>query len=178
LPVFFQGSKWGVGFILAIAAALLVSFYLRRTSLGYEQRMSGEAMPFARYGGIPSVRAVLLGMLISGSLAGMAGAIEILGVYRRLMQGFSTGVGFDGLMVAILARNNPIAVVVVAIFFAGIRLGAQIGLQASMNIPRELGGGIIATIILFVAAENLFLDLINAGRIRLRKRRTAKGEIG
>jgi general nucleoside transport system permease protein len=169
LPAFFQGSKWGVGFVLAVAAALIVHFYLKRTTLGYEQRISGEAMPFARYGGIPSARAVLTGMLISGALAGLAGAIEILGVYRRLMQGFSTGGGFDGLMVAILARNNPLAVVIVAIFFAGIRLGAQIGLQASMSIPRELGGGIIATIILFVAAENLFLEFLDSGRLKLRK---------
>jgi len=178
LPVFFQGSKWGAGFILALAAVAIIHIYLKRTAPGYALRISGEALPFASYGGIRSARAVLCGMLISGALAGLAGAIEILGVYRRIMQGFSTGVGFDGLMVAILAKNSPIAVVVVAIFFAGIRLGAQIGLQASMSIPRELGGGIIATIILFVAAESLFLGFIETGRLKWRKALGVEGGRG
>jgi len=161
LPVFFQGSKWGVGFILALLAALLVYLYLWRSTPGYEQRMAGQAPLFARYGGIRSDSAAIRGMFISGALAGMAGAIEILGVHRRLLQGFSTGLGFDGLLVAILGRAHPLGVVLVAILFAGVRLGAQIGLQTSVRIPRELGGGIIALIILFVAAENFYRGWIN-----------------
>ncbi len=161
LPVFFQGSKWGVGFILALLAALLVYLYLWRSTPGYEQRMAGQAPLFARYGGIRSDSAAIRGMFISGALAGMAGAIEILGVHRRLLQGFSTGLGFDGLLVAILGRAHPLGVVLVAILFAGVRLGAQIGLQTSVHIPRELGGGIIALIILFVAAENFYRGWIN-----------------
>jgi general nucleoside transport system permease protein len=164
LPVFFAGSKWGVGFLLALSAALLVYLYLWRSVPGYEQRMSGQAPLFARYGGIHSGRAAIRGMFLSGALAGLAGAIELLGVHRRLLQGFSTGLGFDGLMVAILGRVHPLGVVLVAILFAGVRLGAQIGLQTTVRIPRELGGVIIALIILFVAAEKLYGGWI--GRVR------------
>lgn len=156
LPVFLQGSKWGVGFVLALLAAYLVYVYLWRSVPGYEQRMSGQAPLFARYGGIRSDRAAIRGMVIAGALGGLAGAIELLGVHRRLLQGFSTGLGFDGVLVAILGRVHPLGVVLVAILFAGVRLGAQIGLQTSVHIPRELGGGIIALIILFVAAENFY----------------------
>lgn len=156
LPVFFQGSKWGVGFILALLAAYLVYVYLWRSVPGYEQRMSGQAPLFARYGGIRSDRAAIRGMVLAGALGGLAGAIELLGVHRRLLQGFSTGLGFDGVLVAILGRVHPLGVVLVAILFAGVRLGAQIGLQTSVHIPRELGGGIIALIILFVAAESFY----------------------
>ncbi|MFN8446122.1 MAG: ABC transporter permease [Caldilineaceae bacterium] len=164
LPVFFQGSKWGMGFVLALAAAYLVYLYLWRSVPGYEQRMSGQAPLFARYGGIRSDRAAIRGMVLSGALAGLAGAIELLGVHRRLLQGFSTGLGFDGVLVSILGRTHPLGVVLVSILFAGVRLGAQIGLQTSVHIPRELGGGIIALIILFVAAEKFYAGWI--GRVK------------
>lgn len=156
LTVFFPGSKWGVGFILALLAVLFVYLYLWRSKPGYEQRMAGQAPLFALYGGIPSKRAAIRGMVLSGALSGLAGAIEILGVHRRLLQGFSAGLGFDGLMVAILGRVHPLGVLLVSILFAGVRLGAQIGLQTTVRIPRELGGGIIALIILFVAAEKFY----------------------
>jgi simple sugar transport system permease protein len=64
--------------------------------------------------------------------------------------------GFDGLTAAILGQVHPVGVFIVAIFFAGVRQGAQVGLQFTTNIPRELGGGIIALMILFVAADKLF----------------------
>jgi general nucleoside transport system permease protein len=178
LPVFFQGSKWGVGFILALLAALLVYLYLWRSVPGYEQRMAGQAPLFAKYGGIRSGRAAIRGMFMAGALSGLAGAIEILGVHRRLLQGFSTGLGFDGLLVAILGQIHPLGVVLVAILFAGVRLGAQIGLQTSVRIPRELGGGIIALIILFVAAGSFYRDWIERGRDWFGKfvRRTGEAE--
>jgi general nucleoside transport system permease protein len=160
LATFFQGSRWGVGFLLALIAAVVVYVYLWRSVPGYEQRMSGQAPFFARFGGIRNESAAVRAMVISGALAGMAGAIEILGVHRRLVSGFSTGLGFDGIMVAILGLMHPLGVVLVAIFFAGVRLGAQIGLQTVVKIPRELGGGIIALMILFVAASDLFRGLI------------------
>jgi simple sugar transport system permease protein len=164
LQPFLQGSKWGIGFLIALAAAVLVYIYLWRSSPGYEQRMSGQKPLFAFYGGIHSGRAAIRGMMLSGALAGLAGAIEILGVHRRLLSGFSTGLGFDGLMVAILGLVHPLGVVLVAIFFAGVRLGAQIGLQTAVHIPRELGGGIISLMILFVAAGSLYRGWLARGR--------------
>lgn len=164
LPSFFGGSHWGVGFLIAIVAVLFVWVYLWRTVPGYEQRMSGQAPFFAQYGGIRSNRAAIRGMLFSGALAGLAGAIEVLGVRHQIVQGFSSGLGLDGVLVAILGQAHPVGVFLVAILFAGIRLGAQIGLQITANIPRELGGGILALIILFVAARSLFSDIINLFR--------------
>jgi ABC-type uncharacterized transport system permease subunit len=164
LPAFFQGSKWGAGFVVAILVSICVYFYIWRSTPGYEQRMSGQSSLFARFGGIKTSQAVLRGMVISGGLAGMAGAIEVMGVHHRIMQGFSTGLGFDGVMVALLGQTHPVGVLIVGILFAGVRLGAQIGLQTSMQIPRELGGVIIALIILFVSADTFFKDLIHSIR--------------
>jgi simple sugar transport system permease protein len=86
LPAFLPGSKWGVGFVIALLAVLFVYIYLWRSVPGYEQRMAGQSKLFALFGGIPSDRAAIRAMLVSGALAGLAGSIEILGVHRRIMQ--------------------------------------------------------------------------------------------
>lgn len=164
LPVFLSGSKWGFGFIIAILAVVVVFVYLWRSVPGYEQRMAGQSKLFALFGGIPSESAAIRAMLISGALSGLAGSIEILGVHRRIMSAFSTGIGFDGLSVAILGQVHPIGVVLVAILFAGLRLGAQLGLQLEAQIPRELGGTVIGLMILFVAMRRFYEN--NIDRVR------------
>jgi general nucleoside transport system permease protein len=160
LLAFLPGSKWGVGFIIAVIAVIVTYIYLWRTKPGYEQRMAGQSTKFALYGGIRSDRAAVRAMLISGALAGLAGAIEVMGVHRRIMTGFSVGLGFDGLTSAILGQTHPIGVFIVAILFSGLKLGAQLGLQLKLDIPRELGGTIIGFIILFVAAGKLYEESI------------------
>jgi ABC-type uncharacterized transport system permease subunit len=162
LTVFAPGSKFGTGFVIAVSAVVLVYIYLWKSGKGYEQRMSGEAPRFAFFGGIKSEKAALRGMFISGGLAGLAGAIEVMGVHYRINQGFNLmNLGFDGLSVAILGLVHPIGVFIVGIFLAGIRMGAQLGLQFELGIPRELGGTIIGFMILFVAAEKLFQKLFD-----------------
>jgi len=170
LPAFVQGSKMGIGLVIAFVAAGLVYIYLWRTIPGYEQRMAGQVPLFARFSGIRNEGAALRGVALSGAIAGLAGAIEILGVHHRLLQGFSTGLGWDGVMVAILGQVHPVGVAIVAVFFAGMRLGAQIGLQAALQVPRELGGGLIALMILFVAVQNLYRGWIEGGREWFQKR--------
>jgi simple sugar transport system permease protein len=179
LAAFVPGSKWGIGFVLAILATVLVYIYLWRLSSGYEQRMAGQASLFALFGGIPSQGAAIRGMFISGALSGLAGAIQALGVHYRMLDGFSAGMGFDGLTAAILGQVHPIGAFVVGIFFAGVRQGAQIGLQFAAKVPRELGGGIIALMILFVAADKLFrgrIESVGAWWNRRRGRKATAAE--
>lgn len=164
LPAFLPGSKWGIGFVIALLVALGTYIYLWRSGPGYEMRMAGLSKRFALFGGIPSDRAAIRAMILSGAVAGLAGSIEVMGVHRRIMQNFSVGLGFDGLSVAILGQVHPLGVVIVAILFAGLRLGAQLGLQLQVGIPRELGGTIIGLIILFVAAGKFYEE--NAERIQ------------
>ncbi len=163
----FSGSRVGIGIILALLAALVIWFFLWRTTAGYEQRMASGSRLFARFGGIPNERAALRAMLISGALSGLAGAIQILGVERRVVDGFAgAGLGFDGVLVAILAKESIGGILVVAVFFAGLQQGA-INLQFA-NLPRQLGGIIIALIILFSSMENFFRT--NLARIQARLR--------
>jgi simple sugar transport system permease protein len=161
LPTFLPGAKWGVGFIIAVLAVIVIFIYLWKTKAGYEQRMAGQSKFFALYGGVSSDKAALRAMLISGALAGLAGAIEGMGVPRRIMTGFSTGLGFDGLPAAILGLTHPFGVFIVSILFAGLKLGAQLGLQLKLGIPRELGGTIIGFIILFIAARKFYENNID-----------------
>jgi simple sugar transport system permease protein len=151
-----HGTKLNAGIILALLTAVLVYVHLWRSASGYEQRMAGQAPLFAKSGGIRERRAVMRAMLISGGLAGLAGGIEVLGVHYRFVQVFSGGGGFDGVAVALLGQAHPVGVTLAAILLAGVRLGATNGLQLKANVPRELGGAMIAMMILFVSAERLY----------------------
>ncbi len=162
----FRGSRLGIGLLLVLIVALIIWFFLHRTTAGYEQRMTEGSRLFARYGGIPSARATLRAMLISGALSGLAGALMILGVERRIVDGFALGgTGFDGVLVAILARESVVGILLVASFFAGLEQGA-INLQFE-NLPRQLGGMIIAFMILFASMEDFFRENITRLRVRL-----------
>ena len=160
LPQFIYGSRWGVSFVIAIALIVFFYFYIYKTRWGYEIRMVGENRRFADYGGIKSGNVIIRSLVISGAIAGLAGCMEVLGNYHRIMTGFSSGLGFDGLSVAMLGMSNPIGVVIVSFLLAGIRQGAQLGLQLSLQIPRELGGVLIAMVIFFVAIGNVYRPLV------------------
>ncbi|MEL6270604.1 MAG: ABC transporter permease, partial [Chloroflexota bacterium] len=141
-------------------------YYMWRSTRGYEQRMTQGSKLFARFGGIPTDRAILRAMLISGALSGVAGAIQILGVERRMVDGFVlSGTGFDGVLIAVLARESIVAIFFIAMLYSGLQLGS-INLQFG-DIPRQLGGMIIALIILFTAMEGYFRELITRVRVRL-----------
>ncbi len=168
----FSGARLGVGFLIALLAAGLIWFFLWRTTGGYEQRMTRGSSLFARFGGIPSARAALRAMLIGGALSGLAGAIAILGVERRVVDGFATsGTGFEGVLVAILAKESVVGILLFAPFFAGLNLGAT-NLQFG-NLPRQLGGIIISFIVLFSAMEDFLRLLLSSVGSRLRRLRPA-----
>lgn len=171
LPQFIYGSRWGISFVIAIALIVFFYFYIYKTRWGYEMRMVGENRRFADYGGVKSGNVIIRTLVISGAIAGLAGCMEVLGNYHRIMTGFSLGLGFDGLSVAMLGMSNPIGVVIVSFLLAGIRQGAQLGLQLSLQIPRELGGVLIAMVIFFVAISNVYRPFVEKCIHRIQKRR-------
>ncbi|MEA2027315.1 MAG: ABC transporter permease [Chloroflexota bacterium] len=147
----FGGLTVHLGFILAIVAAGLVWVFLNRTRKGYEIRLIGDNPRAARYAGIDIGRTIILVMLVSGALAGLAGATEISGVVHRLQDNFSPGYGFTGIIVAFLARFNPLGVIVAAIAFGALILAGR-EIQPA-GIPAMIQG-----IILFcVIASDVFL---------------------
>lgn len=177
LPQFIYGSRWGISFVIAIALIVFFYIYIYKTRWGYEIRMVGENRHFADYGGVRSGSVIIRTLIISGAIAGLAGCMEVLGNYHRIMTGFSSGLGFDGLSVAMLGMSNPIGVVIVSILLAGIRQGAQLGLQLSLQIPRELGGVLIAMVIFFIAISNVYRPLVEKIVNSIRGRRKDNGNI-
>lgn len=155
-----RNTKLNAGLLIALAVALLVYSYLQRHSAGYEQRMAGDAPRFAFFGGVRDRRAVMRAMLISGGIAGLAGAIEVLGVHYRFVTNFSGGGGFDGVAVALLGGVHPLGAPIAAFLLAGLRLGATNGLQMRAQVPRELGGAMIAIMILLVSSKGFYRDFL------------------
>jgi general nucleoside transport system permease protein len=138
------GSKLTIGIFLAIISSLFIYFLLWHLKAGYTQRMVGQAPKFARYGGIKPRAILYKAMMVSGALAGIGGAIEVLGNHYRFINSFSADVNFDGILVALLGQAHPIGVLFSGIFIGGIRLGSLNGLLIKEGIPRELGNTILA----------------------------------
>ena len=138
-----------------LAAVVCTWFLMERTPFGYELKMLGANSKFAEYGGINTKRVIALSMAISGILAGIAGAHLSMGLLKRLTINLSTGMGFEGIVVALLARNNPKWVLVTGLFYGYLRTGAQI-MERSSDVTREVVMIIQAIIILLITAEQLF----------------------
>jgi ABC-type uncharacterized transport system permease subunit len=137
LPVILPGSPLHAGIIVALAAAAASHFILWNTTLGFRLRAVG-ANPFAaRYAGLDVAKNVMLAMVISGGLAGLAGAGEILGVQGRLRDTFSPGFGYDGIVVALLGQLQPVGVLLASLFFGSLRSGASM-MQRTAQVPVTL----------------------------------------
>jgi simple sugar transport system permease protein len=175
LPALIPSTKLNAGLFIALGCAALVFFYYWHTTGGLEIRTSAQAPQFARYGGIPSHRPVLRAMLISGAIAGLAGAVEVLGVQYRFVTSFSTNTDFDGLIVAFVGHLNPLGVALFGFLLGGLRSGAITGLQINSHIPRELADAVVAMIMLFIATNKFAQPF--AGLVRRKPARPAQVRI-
>lgn len=142
---FFRGMTTHLGLVFAIIAAVIVWFILYRSKWGYEIRLIGDNPRAAGYAGIPIKRNVVLVMMLSGALAGLAGMSEITGVVHRLQGSISPGYGFTAIIIAWLAKLNPFAVLIVSILFGGLILAGR-EIQPS-GIPKLMQGIILVCLI-------------------------------
>jgi ABC-type uncharacterized transport system permease subunit len=149
-----------------IIVVLLAWVLLQRTPIGYEIRMIGANIKFADYGGVNTRRTIMLAMAISGAVAGLAGAHLAMGIHRQLILNISGGLAFEGVVVALLARNNPLVVPFTGLLYAYLRTGAQI-MERDANISSEVVRIIQAVVILLITAEAL-VTFFQRRRIRRR----------
>ena len=154
LAWFDSAMRVHLGLFVALAAAVAVWWLLFRTTTGFEFRAVGANPHAARYAGMSVTKVYVLVMVIAGGLAGLAGGGQVLGVLDRASPGFSAGLGFDGISVALLGRSNPFGVVAAALLFGGLNAGGQ-NMQATANVGIDLVSVIQALIIIFVAAPAL-----------------------
>lgn len=161
-----EGTQVTIAVYIVIAVVILTWLLLRRTPIGYEIRMIGANVKFADYGGVNSRRTIMLAMASSGIVAGLAGAHLAMGVHRMLILNISIGLAFEGVVVALLARNNPLVVPFTALLYAYLRTGARF-MESDANVSFEVVRIIQAIIILLITAEAL-ITLFRRQRIRRR----------
>lgn len=162
LPNIIPGTRAHAGILIALAATGLVWLLMNRMRLGYELIVTGLNPRAARYGGIDVGRRYLMAASIAGGLGAVAGLVEVLGTQHRLLDGLSGGTGFIGIVVALLAKLNPLAVVPTAILYAALSVGAD-AVQRSTGTPSSIIFILQSLIVLFVMAS----DVLRYWTIRL-----------
>lgn len=148
------GLRLNAGLLVAIAAVGMVYWLLFRTTVGFEFRASGLKPDAARYAGMRSGFIIVAVMALSGSLAGLAGANQVLGVLGRVSPNFTGGIGFDAIAVALLGRSHPVGVLIAGLLFGALQAGGR-QMQASAGVSLDLIAVIQALIIIFIAAPVL-----------------------
>jgi simple sugar transport system permease protein len=152
LPVIIPGQRLHLGFVAAVALAIAAWWFMRSTAGGFRIRVVGAGAAAAASAGRVNVERVVFGaFLASGALAGLGGAVQVTGVTYALFEGLSPGYGYTAIAVALLARLNPLAVIVAGIFFGGLEAGGA-GMQRDAGVPSGFVSVIEALVMLGVLA--------------------------
>ena len=154
-----QSANWGI--FIAIVAAIIIWFLINKTTLGYQLRAVGFNRHAAEYGGINANRAMMTAMALSGALAGLGGAVQLMGMSGRISQFASQEMfGFQGITVALIGASNPIGCIFAGLFYGAMKYG---GSKLSLiKTPSEVVDIIMGTIILFIAVSHIFRKLLTS----------------
>ena len=154
------------GFAVALLMAAVVSWFLFKTTKGYELRAAGFNVRAARYAGMSAGGSIILAMSLSGALAGLGGSMEVLGTVPQMSNDISSGYGFNAIALALLAGNRPAGIVAASLLFGALRTGGGL-MQVKTGIPLDLLFFIQALVIMFVAAPGLIRVLYRFDRTRM-----------
>jgi len=152
LPGVLHYANWGI--VIALVVAVATYFLLWRTSWGYELRVTGLSQSTADYLGFATKRNIILTMALSGAMAGLAGAIEVLAVYGKMIVPFVSGVGFNGIAVALVGQVHPFGSVLAAILLGALAAGGQ-KIQFVSSVPNDVVQIAIGLILLTVTASRI-----------------------
>lgn len=159
LPLLIPDTRLHAGILIALILAFLVYLLLFRTVLGVEIRMVGMNLHAARYAGIRVERNIILTMALSGGFAGIAGAIQVMGIPPyNFTTGFNIGYGFDSIAVAVLGNIHPFGVVMSALLFGAMDAGARL-MQLRAKVPIDIITILQGLILMFVAADQIIRTL-------------------
>ncbi len=158
LPKIVAGSQLTWAFVIAVACAFVVKVFIDRTKVGLEIKCVGLNLPASETAGISVKRVMMLAMFLSGAVAGLAGALQVMSVNRRFVAGFSPGYGFSGISVAALANDSALGIILSGIIFGVLKNGANY-LNMSSRIPTEFVSIVQAFVVIFVSAPLLIEDI-------------------
>jgi|SRR5688572_8171067 len=148
LPILWEKTRLHLGFLLALAVAGILQVVIQRSPLGYEIRAAGSNLRALEFQGVNVSRLVIIVFLLSGAIAGLAGAFEVYGVQYRMKSGTLGGLGYTGIIIAILGQLSPRGVVVAAVLFGALLNGATL-MQIKTGVPSALIYAIEAIILMF-----------------------------
>ncbi len=148
-------TRLHIGFILSLVIILIVWFIMSKTKLGYQMRAAGLGRDAAHFTGINVNRTVLVSALLSGGIAGIAGASEVGGIHYHLIEALAGGQGYTGVIIATLSYLNPIAVIPSSLFIGLIETGAR-SVSRAMSVPIHLGGIVEGLLLLIILGAFLF----------------------
>lgn len=158
-----------VGFLLALVLAVVVYIFLWRTTIGYRIRAVGLNPDASRYAGIPVRRYVALSLILSGAFAGLAGAVEVMGVHHRAVEGLSGGYGFSGIVAALFGKLHPLGAIPASFLFGALLVGAD-KMQRVVQVPSALVIALQGLVVIFVVSSDIW------ARRRARQRSVAVGQ--
>lgn len=161
------GMRFTWSFVIAIAVGLALYYLLYWTSTGFKLRAVGLNMTASRFNGFPVKRFILFSFIAAGAIAGLGGAADLLGTQYRLINGYGSGYGFDGVAMALIGQLHPVATIIVAIFFAALRVGST-SMQVATGVPTSVSDIIQALVIVFSVAGMALTKLPEFEALRLR----------
>lgn len=153
LTTLIRGTQFHTGIFVGIFAVIVTSLIFYRTSLGYSIRICGSNPKFAKAAGISMATNLIAAQILGATLSGIGGAVDMMGIYDRYMWTALTNMGFDGLIVAVLSKKNPVFVPLGAFLLAYMRTGASI-LNFTTEIPIEFVNVMQAILLILIAAEH------------------------
>jgi simple sugar transport system permease protein len=161
----FPGYQLTAAIFIAMVVCLIIYLVMEKSILGYEIRSVGYNRLAAQTAGINIGRIVIISMLMSGTVGGLAGSMQVLGVDKRFIVGFSPGYGFNGIAVAALAADHPLGVVFASIIFGALNAGSMV-LNRTTRIPTDFINVIQGLVIIFVSAPALVREIVPFRRNR------------
>lgn len=154
LPIIVEGTRLHFGLIVGLILMFLLAFLMFNTSFGFKCRMVGLNPTTSTYAGLNVVSLIVLSMIISGGLSGIAGSVEVMGVQRRLRGGFISSTGFKAIAVALLGRNNPYGIFFTALLFGALEVGAN-SMESLAGVPSPIVETIQAVVIFLIALSSV-----------------------
>lgn len=165
------GTDFNVGIFIALVTAVIIFILLFKTTIGFELRAVGFSPQAAEYAGMNVSKNIVLSFTISGALAGMAGAIQVMGMppFRLTAEAIMPGYGFDGIAVSLIGNNHPFGIILGALML-GILIISRNLLQGGPRYPKDLISIIIAVFIYFIAAGGLITYIVDKFKAASRKK--------
>jgi len=162
LPVLLEGTRLHAGFIVALAAAVLVLALMRKTPIGFAMRVVGLNPRAASVAGISVPASIIAASTLSGAFAGAAGAVEVAGIHHRLLEGISPGFGYLAIIVSLLGKNNPMGIIAASLGIALLQVGSM-SMQRQAGVPTSISWIIMGMVVLFILARTTIFGFLLRG---------------